>query len=160
LTGLPNRALYADRLEQALARPAWNNRLVAVMFLDLDRFKAINDTLGHDAGDLLIQTVATRLTAAVREGDTVARQGGDEFTIVLIDMARLDDVALVAQKILTAMAEPFNLHGTQVPVTFSIGIACYPVDGTDAATLLKHADTALYRAKQRGRNTFQLFSAA
>jgi diguanylate cyclase (GGDEF)-like protein/PAS domain S-box-containing protein len=160
LTGLPNRTLFADRLDQALARPAWNNRLVAVMFLDLDRFKAINDTLGHDAGDLLIQTVATRLTAAVREGDTVARQGGDEFTIVLIDMARLDDVALVAQKILTAMAEPFNLHGTQVPVTFSIGIACYPVDGTDAATLLKHADTALYRAKERGRNTFQLFSAA
>jgi diguanylate cyclase (GGDEF)-like protein/PAS domain S-box-containing protein len=159
LTGLPNRTLFADRLDQALARPAWNNRLVAVMFLDLDRFKAINDTLGHDAGDLLIQTVATRLTAAVREGDTVARQGGDEFTIVLIDMAQLDDVTLVAQKILTAMSEPFNLHGTQVPVTFSIGIACYPVDGTDAATLLKHADTALYRAKERGRNTFQLFSA-
>ncbi len=158
LTGLPNRALFADRLDQALARPAWNNRLVAVMFLDLDRFKAINDTLGHDAGDLLIQTVATRLTAAVRDGDTVARMGGDEFTIVLIDMAQTDDVALVAQKILTAMAQPFNLNGHRTLVTFSIGIACYPSDGTDAPTLLKHADAALYRAKARGRNTYQLYS--
>jgi diguanylate cyclase (GGDEF)-like protein/PAS domain S-box-containing protein len=160
LTGLPNRTLFADRLEQALTRPAWNKRLVAVMFLDLDRFKAINDTMGHDAGDLLLTTVATRLKAAVRDGDTVARQGGDEFTIILIDMAQMDDVALVAQKILTAMTEPFDLHGAQVPVTFSIGIACYPVDGTDAATLLKHADTALYRAKARGRNTYQLYSVA
>ncbi len=160
LTGLPNRTLFADRLDQALARSAWNQRLVAVMFLDLDRFKAINDTLGHDAGDLLIQTVATRLTAAVREGDTVARQGGDEFTIVLIDMAQTDDVALVAQKILTAMVQPFNLNGHQTLVTFSIGIACYPVDGTDAQTLLKQADTALYQAKARGRNNFQLYSPA
>jgi diguanylate cyclase (GGDEF)-like protein/PAS domain S-box-containing protein len=158
LTGLPNRTLFADRLDQALARSAWNQRLVAVMFLDLDRFKTINDTLGHDAGDLLIQTVATRLTGAVREGDTVARQGGDEFTIVLIDMAQTDDVALVAQKILNAMVQPFNLNGHQTPVTFSIGIACYPVDGTDAQTLLKHADTALYQAKARGRNTYQLYS--
>jgi diguanylate cyclase (GGDEF)-like protein len=116
--------------------------------------------MGHDAGDLLLTTVATRLKAAVRDGDTVARQGGDEFTIILIDMAQMDDVALVAQKILTAMTEPFDLRGAQVPVTFSIGIACYPVDGTDAATLLKHADTALYRAKARGRNTYQLYSVA
>jgi diguanylate cyclase (GGDEF)-like protein/PAS domain S-box-containing protein len=158
LTGLPNRTLFADRLDQALARSAWNQRLVAVMFLDLDRFKAINDTLGHDAGDLLIQTVTTRLTGAVREGDTVARQGGDEFTIVLIDMAQTEDVALVAQKILTAMVPPFNLNGHQMLVTFSIGIACYPVDGTDAQTLLKHADTALYQAKARGRNNYQLYS--
>jgi diguanylate cyclase (GGDEF)-like protein/PAS domain S-box-containing protein len=158
LTGLPNRTLFADRLDQALARSAWNQRLVAVMFLDLDRFKTINDTLGHDAGDLLIQTVATRLTGTVREGDTVARQGGDEFTIVLIDMAQTDDVALVAQKILNAMVQPFNLNGHQTPVTFSIGIACYPVDGTDAQTLLKHADTALYQAKARGRNTYQLYA--
>jgi diguanylate cyclase (GGDEF)-like protein/PAS domain S-box-containing protein len=158
LTGLPNRTLFADRLGQALARSAWNKRLVALMFLDLDRFKGINDTLGHDAGDLLLQTVATRLTAAVREGDTVARQGGDEFTIILIDMAHTDDVALVAQKILNAMAQPFNLNGHHAPVTFSIGIACYPVDGTDAQTLLKHADTALYQAKARGRNNYQLYS--
>jgi diguanylate cyclase (GGDEF)-like protein/PAS domain S-box-containing protein len=160
LTGLPNRTLFADRLEQALTRSVWNKRLIAVMFLDLDRFKAINDTLGHDAGDLLLQTVATRLTAVVRDGDTVARQGGDEFTIILIDMARIDDVALVAQKILNAMTQPFDLNGHQMAVTFSIGIACYPVHGTDAPTLLKHADTALYRAKERGRNTYQLYSAA
>lgn len=160
LTGLPNRTLFADRLEQALTRSAWNKRLVAVMFLDLDRFKPINDTLGHDAGDLLLKTVATRLTAAVRDGDTVARQGGDEFTIVLIDMAQTDDVALVAQKILNAMAQPFDLNGHQMFVTFSIGIACYPIDGTDSPTLLKHADTALYRAKERGRNNYQLYSVA
>lgn len=160
LTDLPNRTLFADRLEQALTRSAWNKRLVAVMFLDLDHFKGINDTLGHDAGDLLLQTVATRLRAAVRDGDTVARQGGDEFTIILIDMARIDDVALIAQKILNTMTPPCDLHGHQMAVTFSIGIACYPVDGTDAPTLLKHADTALYRAKERGRNTYQLYSAA
>ncbi len=159
LTGLPNRTLFSDRLEQALARSAWNKRLVALMFLDLDRFKAINDTLGHDAGDQLLQTVATRLTAAVREGDTVARQGGDEFTIILIDMAHTDDVALVAQKILNAMVQPFAWNGSHMLVTFSIGIACYPVDGTDPQTLLKHADTALYQAKARGRNNFQLYSA-
>jgi diguanylate cyclase (GGDEF)-like protein/PAS domain S-box-containing protein len=160
LTGLPNRTLFADRLEQALTRSVWNKRLVAVMFLDLDHFKAINDTMGHDAGDLLLQSVTTRLTAVVRDGDTVARQGGDEFTIILIDMARIDDVALVAQKILNAMTQPFDLNGHQMAVTFSIGIACYPVDGTDAPTLLKHADSALYRAKERGRNTYQLYSAA
>jgi diguanylate cyclase (GGDEF)-like protein/PAS domain S-box-containing protein len=160
LTGLPNRTLFADRLEQALTRSGWNNRLVAVMFLDLDHFKGINDTLGHDAGDQLLRTVAVRLTSAVRDGDTVARQGGDEFTIILIDMAHIDDVALVAQKILNAMAQPFDWGGHRMPVTFSIGIACFPVDGTDAQTLLKHADTALYHAKARGRNNFQLFSAA
>jgi diguanylate cyclase (GGDEF)-like protein/PAS domain S-box-containing protein len=159
LTGLPNRTLFADRLEQALARSAWNKRLVAVMYLDLDRFKAINDTLGHTAGDQLLQTVATRLMAAVREGDTVARRGGDEFTIILIDMAQTDDVALVAQKILNAMAEPVNLNGREMLVTFSIGIACCPVDGTDAQTLLRRADTALYQAKAQGRNNYQLYSS-
>ncbi|MEW6683531.1 MAG: CHASE domain-containing protein [Nitrospirota bacterium] len=158
LTGLPNRTLFADRLEQALARSAWNKRLVAVMFLDLDRFKTINDTLGHDAGDRLLKTVAARLATSVRDGDTVARQGGDEFTIILIDMAQIDDVALVAQKILNAMVQPLDLNGHQMLVTFSIGIACYPVDGTDAQTLLKHADSALYQAKARGRNNYQLYS--
>jgi diguanylate cyclase (GGDEF)-like protein/PAS domain S-box-containing protein len=160
LTGLPNRTLFADRLEQALARPAWNKRLVAVMFLDLDRFKNINDTLGHDAGDQLLRIVANRLRDTVRAGDTVARQGGDEFTIILVDMAQISDVTLVAQKILDAMTPPFDLDGHHMPVTVSIGIACYPVDGLDAPTLLKHADTALYRAKDQGRNAYQLYSAA
>ncbi len=159
LTELPNRALFLDRLKQALARARWHGRLVAVIFLDLDRFKVINDTLGHDIGDRLLQQMSARLQSGVRERDTVARLGGDEFAILLDDMADQSDVGLIARKVLDALAPSFDLDGRELYVTASLGVSLYPNDGDAAATLLKNADTAMYRAKESGKNNYQFYSA-
>ncbi len=159
LTELPNRALFLDRLRQALARARWHKRLVGVLFVDLDRFKVINDTLGHDAGDRLLQALGERFARAVRERDTVARLGGDEFAILLDEIASANDTAGIAKKVLAALAPPFMLDGRELFVSASIGVALYPADGEDASTLLKHADTAMYRAKDLGRNNYQFYSS-
>lgn len=158
LTNLPNRTLFYDRLGQAISRVAWRNRFAAVLFLDLDRFKVINDTLGHAVGDLLLQVVAERLGSLLRSGDTVARLGGDEFVIILDDVAKAEDVAKVCQKILEALSMPFFLKEHELFITASIGISLFPNDGRDAETLLKNADTAMYKAKEQGRNNYQHFS--
>ncbi len=159
LTDLPNRMLFMDRLEHALSRARRAGCLVAVLFLDMDRFKIINDTLGHDVGDRLLQAFGLRLCACVRDGDTVARHGGDEFVIVLEDVATVDDVPAMARKILNTLAQPFQIDDRELFMTSSIGISLHPSDGQDAPTLLKNADTAMYRAKGTGRNTYQFYSA-
>lgn len=158
LTTLPNRTLFQDRLEQALARAERNGEMVALMFLDLDRFKTINDSLGHLAGDRLLQSVAERLTHCVRDTDTVCRQGGDEFLIALTDVHDADVPARVAQKILRRLSEPFDIDGHKLGTSFSIGIAIYPNDGLDADSIMKNADTAMYHAKESGRNTYRFFT--
>ena len=159
LTGLPNRTLFNDRLSQAMIDTERHGRLLAVVFLDLDRFKNINDTLGHEAGDLLLQGVAGRLLEAVRRGDTVARLSGDEFTIVLADMAHVDDAARVAQKILDAFTKPLRVAGRDLFVSVSLGVTLYPLDTNDPQELLRNADIAMYRAKEQGRNNFQFYAA-
>ncbi len=157
LTGLPNRNLFLDRLQVALNHAARHTRNLAVLFLDLDHFKKINDTLGHAAGDELLHEVARRLCEAVREEDTVSRLGGDEFTIILTSAETSAAVAVVARRILQTISRPFRLRGQDVFVGTSIGISLYPQDGTEAETLIKNADNAMYRAKQQGRNGFQFF---
>ncbi|MFQ5588864.1 MAG: EAL domain-containing protein, partial [Nitrospiria bacterium] len=147
LTGLPNRTLFNDRLNQAIAQARWDKRTVAVLFLDLDRFKVINDALGHASGDRLLKGVAERLTGSLQEGDTVARLGGDEFTILLPEVAKVDDVVRVAEKLLATLKEPFIFDKDEIFISGSIGISIYPDDGEDADALLKHADTAMYHAK-------------
>jgi diguanylate cyclase (GGDEF)-like protein len=159
LTELPNRVLFLDRLKQAVARARWHERLVAVLFVDMDRFKTINDTLGHEVGDKLLQALAERFTASVREGDTVARFGGDEFVVLLDDVASEKDIGVVAQKVLEALAPPFAIDGQDLYITASIGVSLYPNDGEDSTTLLKNADIAMYRAKDLGKNTYQFYSA-
>jgi diguanylate cyclase (GGDEF)-like protein/PAS domain S-box-containing protein len=159
LTGLPNRVLFADRLDQAMIESDRHGRLVGVAFLDLDRFKNINDTLGHDAGDQLLKAVAERLTGAVRKGDTVARLSGDEFTLILADMGHMDDVVRVAQKVLDAFTQPFHVAGRELHMTASLGITLYPFDVKDVSGLLRNADIAMYRAKEHGRNTYQFYAA-
>lgn len=159
LTGLPNRLLMADRLRQALAQADREGWQLAVLFLDLDRFKIINDTLGHAAGDQLIKGVTERLRGCVRRSDTVARLAGDEFVLALVPVAHSRDITRVARKILAAFADPFVLSGEEVYVTTSIGIAIFPADGHDGEMLLHHADMAMYRAKERGGNDFQYFTA-
>jgi len=168
LTGLPNRRLYNTQLEQAIARAKRYQHRLAVMFIDLDRFKQINDTLGHDAGDELLREVAARLTGCLRETDVVARQGGDEFVVMLPELPELpeqravaaadESIAAVARKILDALARPFVLIGQEFRVTGSVGIARYPEDGDDESTLTKHADIAMYHAKKEGKNNFQFYS--
>jgi len=160
LTNLPNRLLFIDRLTQVLTRLPYRKRQAAVLYLDLDHFKQINDTLGHPVGDLLLVSVSERLKSCVRSGDTVARLGGDEFAIILVDMARAEDVSKVAQKIVDTMSKLFTVTGYELFVTTSIGISLYPSDGEDAETLMKKADTAMYRAKGQGRNNYQLYSSA
>lgn len=159
LTGLPNRASLKLRLGQLLAQASQTGDRVAVLFLDLDRFKQINDTLGHTAGDRFLQAVAGRLEACLRRIDTVARQGGDEFVILLPGFQGAEAVTRVAQKLLAALAEPLALQGQILHSSGSIGIALYPEDGRDVDTLLKHADAAMYRAKDAGRNAYCCFSA-
>ncbi len=159
LTGLPNRNLLADRLNQAIRLALRYDRLVGVLFLDLDNFKVVNDSLGHETGDRLLKAVGERLAATVREGDTVARHGGDEFVIVLADMVQEEDVADAIRKLMAAMAAPFNVDGRDIVATVSLGVALFPRDSEDQATLLRDADTALYRAKDAGRNTFQFYAA-
>lgn len=160
LTGLPNRMLFNDRLPLALAQAHRSGSLLAVMFLDLDRFKTINDTLGHAIGDLLLQGVAQRLTPCLREGDTVSRWGGDEFTILLPQIQSVEDAAKAAQRILEALKPAFDLDGHELYVTSSIGVAIYPHDGEDCHALLKNADAALYRVKEQGRNGYQIYTPA
>ncbi len=156
LTGLANRRLFQEHLTLALALAQRRRRLVAVLFLDLDHFKIVNDSLGHSVGDELLKQVAARLKGAVREGDTVARVGGDEFTVVLQDLVKKEDAALVAEKVLRTIAEPADISGHHLYVTTSIGITTFPDDGEDAETLLKNADNAMYRAKAEGRNTLHM----
>ena len=159
LTNLPNRALFRDRMTRALAHAQRNARRVALLFLDLDHFKAINDTLGHDVGDELLISVARRLETCVRKNDTVARLGGDEFTAIIENIDNADDVAAVAQKIVETMSRSFRLDGHELFVTVSIGIALFPTCGLDPATLIKNADTALYSAKDNGRSCFKFYNS-
>jgi diguanylate cyclase (GGDEF)-like protein len=158
LTGLPNRSLLHDRLRLAIAQASRDHHLVGVLFLDLDRFKSINETLGHRAGDKLLKTVAKRLAACVRESDTLARLGGDEFVAILLGVNNADGITTVAKKILTLVSEPVYVDGHEIYTSGSIGIAVYPMDGEDSHTLLKHADLAMYQAKEQDRNNFQFFS--
>ena len=157
LTDLPNRALLNDRLTQAMALAHRHRRKLAVLFLDVDRFKHINDSLGHDIGDRLLQSVAQRLLACVRSSDTVSRQGGDEFVILLSEVTHAEDAAVSAEKILLALSAPHRIDQHDLHLTASIGIVTYPDDGTDAETLLKNADFAMYHAKDSGRNNYQFF---
>ena len=156
LTHLPNRKLFTDRLRQSVTRAKRIARPIAVMFIDVDHFKTVNDTLGHTAGDELLLEMARRLRECVREDDTVARLGGDEFTIILSDLRHAEDAVGVAQKILAAVQQPLSIGGVSTTVTASIGIALHPEDGLDPESLLRNADSAMYRAKEEGRNTYQL----
>ncbi len=157
LTSLPNRQAFFGRLDQVVAQVKRDNKKTAVLFLDLDCFKQINDTLGHSAGDELLRNVAEKLNECVRQSDTVARLGGDEFTVVLIDIERAQDVAKVAKKILEKLSMKFNKNGLEYHVTASIGISLFPTDGTEAKELVKNADIAMYRAKKQGKNTYQFY---
>jgi len=157
LTDLPNRMLLNDRIKQAIAFAKRNNERLALLFLDLDHFKNINDSLGHAVGDKVLQSVAKRLIACGRQSDTVSRQGGDEFVILLPRIARGEDAALSAQKMLAALAAPHCIGGRELRISASIGIGTYPADGQDADSLLKSADQAMYHAKKNGRNNFKFF---
>ncbi|BCK86628.1 hypothetical protein MIZ01_0392 [Sideroxyarcus emersonii] len=157
LTGLPNRALFTDRLQQSLAIARRNKSQLAVMFIDLDHFKPVNDTLGHDVGDLLLKEVAVRMLRCVREVDTISRIGGDEFIVLLSGMGKEQDVMMVAEKILYSLDQPFELAGHEIHISSSIGIALYPAHGDEDKSLLKNADIAMYFAKQSGRNNAKLF---
>jgi diguanylate cyclase (GGDEF)-like protein/PAS domain S-box-containing protein len=160
LTDLPNRALFEDRLNLALAQARRMGEMLAVMFLDLDSFKVVNDTLGHGAGDKLLQAVASDIAKLVRDGDTVARVGGDEFTLLLAGIAGPEDATDVAQRILDSLRQPRTINGTEFRTTGSIGITMFPADGDDGEALLRNADTAMYRAKERGRDNYQLYTAS
>jgi diguanylate cyclase (GGDEF)-like protein/PAS domain S-box-containing protein len=158
LTGLPNRLLLMDRLSVALSHASRQGQGLALMFLDLDRFKLVNDSLGHGVGDELLKVMAGRLRASVREGDTVARLGGDEFLLLFPDLGRAVDAARLAHKVQQAVARPIDLAGRELFVTCSLGVSLYPEDGEDAETLIKNADTAMYRAKEHGGETCQLYA--
>ena len=160
LTGLPNRVLLLDRLNQGLARAQRGGEPMAVMLLDLDGFKDVNDALGHAAGDRLLRQVGDRLTAMLRAADTLARLGGDEFALLQPSVRRAADAEALAAKLLAALGAPFDLDGQEVHVGASIGIALFPGDGENAETLLRHADLALYRAKAEGRAGFRFFAPA
>jgi diguanylate cyclase (GGDEF)-like protein len=158
LTGLPNRALFHDRLEQGLALVQRHQQRLAVLFLDLDHFKEINDTLGHDMGDVLLRETANRLLSCVRATDTVARMGGDEFTVIITEMNSPESAEQVAQSILNVLLQPFDLNQTRCNVGCSIGIARYPEHGRDSETLLKNADLAMYQAKKK-RNSYCFYTS-
>lgn len=160
LTGLPNRVLFNDHLALALAEASRRSRTIAVLMLDLDRFKTVNDTLGHSVGDRLLKSVAERLRGLLRKGDTVARLGGDEFMVLLPELSNPGAAARVAKRILRAFKAPFDLKDRRIPITASIGIAVFPADGEDVESLTKNADIAMYAAKEGGRNTFKEHSAA
>ncbi len=159
LTGLPNRFKFNERLTQALARAERYRKQLAVLFIDLDRFKIVNDTLGHAAGDRLLTQVAAQLRSCLREGDTIGRQGGDEFVVLIEDVSDPQHTTSVAKKILHTLAQPYVLNEQAVHVTASIGISVYPDDGREQETLLKNADIAMYRAKEQGKNNLQYYSA-
>jgi diguanylate cyclase (GGDEF)-like protein/PAS domain S-box-containing protein len=158
LTGLPNRSLFLDRLSQAIALARRDGRKLAVMFIDLDNLKRVNDTLGHSAGDAVIRAATERLRGCVREADTLARVGGDEFTLLVPEIADESDAVTVATKTLASVAEPFRFRDQEVSVTTSIGIGFYPRDGADPESLMACADRALYRAKETGRNRYRFCS--
>jgi diguanylate cyclase (GGDEF)-like protein/PAS domain S-box-containing protein len=158
LTELPNRALFTDRLNQALARAQRSGHSVGLLFVDLDQFKPVNDSLGHGVGDKLLQSVAQRLLRSVRSSDTVGRFGGDEFLVLLADVEPSQDISLCADKIVQAVNAPYEIESHTLFITASIGIATYPVHATEAETLLKFADMAMYQAKNGGRNRCQLFA--
>jgi diguanylate cyclase (GGDEF)-like protein/PAS domain S-box-containing protein len=160
LTGLPNRLLFSDRLTMALAQAHRSRQKLAAIYLDLDRFKVINDSLGHTVGDELLRRVADRLRLCIREEDTIARLGGDEFILLVPRLSSEEDVETVGRKILTAIRLPFTIDDREVFLTTSIGISVYPEDGIDSETLVQNADTAMYRAKERGRDNYQLYSPA
>jgi diguanylate cyclase (GGDEF)-like protein/PAS domain S-box-containing protein len=159
LTGLPNRSLLGDRLDQAVERAHRTGCVVALLFLDLDRFKPVNDSKGHAIGDQLLKLVASRLLTCVRSSDTVSRYGGDEFIIMLPDIVHTEDAAKCAQKALAAINAPFEVNGLQLQIGASIGIASCPRDATNSLMLIKYADAAMYRVKSTGRNTFLFFAA-
>jgi len=159
LTGLPNRTMFNERVSHALTRALRTARTLAILFIDLDRFKNINDTLGHEAGDRVLKEVADRLRGCLRESDTVGRLGGDEFVVLIEEPPRPVNAALVAQKILAAMGTPFLVQAQEFHITASIGISTYPDDAADMQTLMKDADIAMYRAKEQGKNNFQFYSA-
>ena len=156
LTGLPNRRLLADRLSMAMVQARRNKSAMAVVYVDLDGFKELNDRLGHGAGDILLQEVAGRLVGAVREEDTVARLGGDEFMLVLWHVSDQDAAATVARKVIEALAQPFDIEGQVVDITACAGVGIYPVHGEDADALTKSADLALYEAKRAGKNDYRM----
>ena len=158
LTELPNRVLLRDRIGQAIAQARRSRKVAALLFIDLDRFKNVNDSLGHHVGDGLLRAVAGRLVACVRGTDTVARMGGDEFVVVLTELRRAEDAGHVAQKVLAALPQPIDIDGHELRVTPSIGICLYPHDGEDVETLMRNADAAMYHAKETGRNNFQFFT--
>lgn len=158
LTGLPNRTLLEDRLRQALGRAERNKSNMAVAFIDLDKFKSVNDTLGHDVGDRLLKMVSARIQTCLRRTDTISRQGGDEFVLLIEDFSDAADITNIAKKLLTSLSEPYHLDDRVVSVTSSIGISQYPADGVTVPELMKHADVAMYHAKNQGRNNFQFYT--
>ena len=159
LTDLPNRVLLADRLAEAINLSSRYNRKLAVLYLDLDHFKHINDSLGHVVGDRLLQSVTRRLISCVRSSDTVSRQGGDEFVLLLWEVTHAEDAAVTATKILNELREPHYIDEHELHITASIGIVTYPVDGLEADTLLKKADVAMYRVKEAGRDGYKFFKS-
>jgi diguanylate cyclase (GGDEF)-like protein len=160
LTTLPNRLLLNDRVSQAIAFAGRHANRVAILFLDLDGFKHINDSLGHSVGDKVLRSIAKRLVDCVRSSDTVSRQGGDEFVVLLSDVAQLEDAANMARRMLQAVAQPHSVDHYDLHVTTSIGVSVYPEDGQDAETLIKNADTAMYQAKEHGPQSFRFFTPA
>ena len=160
LTGLANRRLLVERVSQAIIHAKRNSSIMAVMYLDLDGFRQINNTLGHDVGDLLLKLVAARLVAAVRQEDTVARLGGDEFVIAMPHVTNVNGVTLAAEKIIKTMSRPYTIQGHNINLTASAGIGLYPVNGKDVRTLLKNADAALLDAKQANKNTYRISERA
>jgi diguanylate cyclase (GGDEF)-like protein/PAS domain S-box-containing protein len=157
LTDLPNPVLLGDRITQAIALARRHDKQLAVLFIDLDHFKGVNDSLGHDAGDKLLQSVARRLTACVRGSDSVCRKGGDEFVVLLSEISHPEHAARSAEKIIAAVSAAHRIAGQDLAITASIGIGIYPRDGTDAETLFKSADAAMYEAKDAGRNQFRFY---
>jgi diguanylate cyclase (GGDEF)-like protein len=158
LTGLPNRQLFVDRFEQTVAHVQRNKQRLALLFLDLDNFKQVNDNLGHAIGDQLLQQVAERLRHCVRAGDTVCRQGGDEFLVLIEAIDNPDQLLPLVEKLLATNAEPYQIKQHTLTLTSSIGISVYPDDGVEINDLVKHADAAMYAAKTSGRNCFQFFT--
>jgi diguanylate cyclase (GGDEF)-like protein/PAS domain S-box-containing protein len=155
LTELPNRTLFRDRLNQAILRAQRSQRLVAVLFIDLDNFKAVNDTYGHDKGDRVLQAVARRLSGCIRQSDTIARSGGDEFTGLIEDLTNLYGAVTVAENILAVLSKPFRLEQEEFYITASVGISIYPIDGSSGDVLIQKSDVAMYRAKSLGKNDYQ-----
>ena len=158
LTGLPNRAILGEHLSQAIALARRHGHHLAVLFMDVDRFKDINDSLGHAIGDQLLQQIGGRLSACVRSSDTVSRQGGDEFVLLLSEITQAEAAGDRTQHIINALTEPYTVTSREIHITVSVGISVYPSDGEDAATLMRAADTAMYQAKERGRNNYQFFT--